>query len=421
MKTKISRIVVSAVLLALSIQGLKAQDTIDTAYYRYSIHTAASWGHPFAFYDTLTGQYPTDPETGEYISVCPNGKGFQTIRTNHNVDYVINEQHYYQLYNLGAPESDLYGIALQLRDIDNFTVGDSMVATLFEWPDHTNLPIPIDSIVINGGNIGKRRWMEIPLLQGGAVNDATGQLTQSFCSTIHENCIGYIAYLPIMEFYFDTVRHIASDSLWYMLKIYYGNGSRFSCPVVETINEYRQFVRREAEDYNRTYEAPIWHTCFPITSPLPDWEVSSLDTLIPMPTKPDNPDPGDPQNPDDPNNPSDPNNPDNPDNPQDPNNPDNPQDPDPDNPGGDEGIGEAVGSQQSAVSIYPNPASGVTTVSSEEPIIDLVVRDMAGRTVVHRTACGTTATFDTSTLRKGVYLVKVTTARGNATKKLVVE
>ncbi|MBO4751877.1 MAG: T9SS type A sorting domain-containing protein [Bacteroidales bacterium] len=98
------------------------------------------------------------------------------------------------------------------------------------------------------------------------------------------------------------------------------------------------------------------------------------------------------------------------------------EDPDnPDNPGGDEGIGAVDGGLQSAVSLRPNPSSGVTTVSCAEAITDLTVRDMAGRVVLRKAACGTTATFDTTTLRKGVYLVKVTTVRGTVTKKLVVE
>nr|MCR4811812.1 T9SS type A sorting domain-containing protein [Bacteroidales bacterium] len=94
---------------------------------------------------------------------------------------------------------------------------------------------------------------------------------------------------------------------------------------------------------------------------------------------------------------------------------------DPDNPGGDEGIGEVDGGLQSAVSLRPNPTSGVTTVSCAEAISELTVCDMAGRVVLRKAACGATATFDTSTLRKGVYLVKVSTARGTVTKKLVVE
>ena len=105
-----------------------------------------------------------------------------------------------------------------------------------------------------------------------------------------------------------------------------------------------------------------------------------------------------------------------PDDPDDPDNPDNP-----DNPGGDEGIGAVDGGLQSAVSLRPNPTSAVTTVSCAEAITDLTVRDMAGRVVLRKAACGATATFDTSTFRKGVYLVKVTTARGTTTKKLVVE
>ena len=54
-------------------------------------------------------------------------------------------------------------------------------------------------------------------------------------------------------------------------------------------------------------------------------------------------------------------------------------------------------------------------------ITELTVRDMAGRTVLCKAVCGATSTPNTSTLRKGVYLVKVTTACGTTTKNLVVE
>jgi hypothetical protein len=131
---------------------------------------------------------------------------------------------------------------------------------------------------------------------------------------------------------------------------------------------------------------------------LPEWEEPSVCQIVPDAQKPNTPDPRDPEDPDD------------------PDDPDNP-----DNPGGDEGIGEVDGGLQSAVSLRPNPSSGVTTVSCAEAITELTVRDMAGRVVLRKAACGSSTTFDTSTLRKGVYLVKVTTARGTVTKKLVVE
>ena len=133
----------------------------------------------------------------------------------------------------------------------------------------------------------------------------------------------------------------------------------------------------------------------PIIEPLPEWEEPSVCQIVPDAKKPNTPDPRDPEDPDDPD--------------------------DPDNPGGDEGIGDVDGGLQSEVSLRPNPSSGMTTVSCAEPISELTVCDMAGRVVLHKSVCGATATFDTSTFRKRVYLVKVTTARGTVTKKLVVE
>lgn len=89
------------------------------------------------------------------------------------------------------------------------------------------------------------------------------------------------------------------------------------------------------------------------------------------------------------------------------------------NPGTD-GIEEAAGSQQMAVSVYPNPTSGVANISSQAAIKELTVTDMAGRVLLHRSSLGTSTTLDTSPLRPGLYLLKVTTASGTSTSKLEV-
>ena len=98
--------------------------------------------------------------------------------------------------------------------------------------------------------------------------------------------------------------------------------------------------------------------------------------------------------------------------------PDDPQDPE--NPGGDEGIGEAIGSQQSAVSIYPNPASGYAVVTCDTPIQELTLCDINGRMIISLRNCGESAKIDTSALVPGVYMLKVTTEAGTATRKLAV-
>ncbi|MBQ3581177.1 MAG: T9SS type A sorting domain-containing protein [Bacteroidales bacterium] len=87
---------------------------------------------------------------------------------------------------------------------------------------------------------------------------------------------------------------------------------------------------------------------------------------------------------------------------------------------GTEGIEEAASSQQSAVSVYPNPTSGVANISSQAAIKELTVTDMAGRVLLHRSSLGTSTTLDTSPLRPGLYLLKVTTASGTSTSKLEV-
>ena len=98
---------------------------------------------------------------------------------------------------------------------------------------------------------------------------------------------------------------------------------------------------------------------------------------------------------------------------------DNPDDPD--NPGGDEGIGEVVGSQQSAVSIYPNPASGYAVVTCDAEIRELALCDVNGRMLLSMRNCGGSAKVDTSVLVPGVYMLKVTTDAGTTARKLAVK
>ena len=93
---------------------------------------------------------------------------------------------------------------------------------------------------------------------------------------------------------------------------------------------------------------------------------------------------------------------------------------DPDNPGDTEGIG-SIYAPTNAVTIRPNPTGGLATVTCQEPILELTVCDMTGRTLMHRSGCGTTATIDTAPLHKGLYLVKTRTAKGTTAQKLAVK
>ena len=98
---------------------------------------------------------------------------------------------------------------------------------------------------------------------------------------------------------------------------------------------------------------------------------------------------------------------------------DNPDDPG--NPGGDEGIGQTIGTQQSAVTIYPNPASNSAVVTCAQPILELTLRDINGRLILTQRNCGTSTTLDTSTLSPGLYILQVTTPAATTTRKLAVK
>ena len=237
-----------------------------------------------------------------------------------------------------------------------------------------------------------------------------------FCSSVHDNCIDHIEYARIKEFYLDTPYQLLGDTLWFLPKYHCGNGSAFKLAYVAadyiTYNFFSWVTTVDGTEY---YECMIWYDnpsfplLTPITSPLPDWEIPLLDTLIPMPTKPDSPDPGDPE---DPNNPNDPNNPDNPGDPNDPEDPEGPQDP--------EGI-DNIQNSTFKINIAPNPADSRTTISCDLPITELTLCDLAGRPLTTLRNCGTSASLDLSTFPQGLYLIKVKTSAGTTVRKLSVQ
>ena len=73
------------------------------------------------------------------------------------------------------------------------------------------------------------------------------------------------------------------------------------------------------------------------------------------------------------------------------------------------------------ITLRPNPADRQVTVSATMPIKHVEVYDLAGRLVETRQPSGTTLQLDLKSYPTGTYLVKVTTANGTTTKKLVVK
>ena len=73
------------------------------------------------------------------------------------------------------------------------------------------------------------------------------------------------------------------------------------------------------------------------------------------------------------------------------------------------------------ITLRPNPADRQVTVSATMPIKHVEVYDLAGRLVEALQPNGTTLQLDLKSYPTGTYLVKVTTANGTTTKKLVVK
>jgi hypothetical protein len=71
--------------------------------------------------------------------------------------------------------------------------------------------------------------------------------------------------------------------------------------------------------------------------------------------------------------------------------------------------------------VFPNPTSGIFTVAAELPISSLEVFDLTGRVILHQNNLDKKQNIDISVFPAGMYYLKVTTAGGNRTGKIVKE
>ena len=404
-------VIICMFILMASVSGLKAQDTIDTSYYRYDNH--------FLEYDGIAGAGNSVP-IQILRNVCHNGLGFFYYaywkfdsRTANTQDSLLSgfesgfapferENGYlhaigspaddYMRYQLSAERQTVYGIAIAIDTIHNLTMGDCLTAILCTLSEDHSRFVELDSITLMGGEMGKRRWIEIPMMKSELLESEIDENTEPF-----DDCIDTVLYRQVLEFYFNERSYTINDSmLFWRLRISDANGSVFCGSYLG--HPLGNIVCSNIEDGREvmsTRPTPGWDFLFPILSPLPDWEVPTITQVVPDAQKPDNPDPQDPEDPQDPDN--------------------------PDNPGGDEGIGQTIGTQQSSVTIYPNPASNSAVVTCAQPILELTLRDINGRLILTLRNCGTSTTLDTSTLSPGLYTLQVTTPAATTTRKLAVK
>ena len=85
------------------------------------------------------------------------------------------------------------------------------------------------------------------------------------------------------------------------------------------------------------------------------------------------------------------------------------------------GIHNAATTADDGILLRPNPADRQVTVSATMPIKHVEVYDLAGRLVETRQPSGTALQLDLKSYPTGTYLVRVTTANGTTTRKLVVK
>ena len=73
------------------------------------------------------------------------------------------------------------------------------------------------------------------------------------------------------------------------------------------------------------------------------------------------------------------------------------------------------------MSIFPNPTSGMLNVTSNEEIDSIEIFNSVGTTVVSNNVAGNSSAIDMSKLPNGMYFVRVSTANGIETVKVVLE
>ena len=72
------------------------------------------------------------------------------------------------------------------------------------------------------------------------------------------------------------------------------------------------------------------------------------------------------------------------------------------------------------VSIYPNPVNDVLNIRTVEPIVSLSIINMLGQTIYSSLNTSNTLQIETTSFAKGIYVVKVQTAKGVRTEKIKV-
>ncbi len=75
--------------------------------------------------------------------------------------------------------------------------------------------------------------------------------------------------------------------------------------------------------------------------------------------------------------------------------------------------------QQTVYQVFPNPFTSNIQVITSEPMTELSVYDMVGKRILKKTSAATSETIDLAALNAGVYLLKIRTATGLITHKLI--
>ena len=404
---------VIALLCLFGVSALKAQDTVDTSYYRYLRLPIANYCN---YYETAEENTIIDS-----LNVCPNGWGFMYVGRWFGRNIPMNYRDYFaRMTYITRKAGRVYGMAVMIDSVGFDNEYDTISVRLAKMSDDSTQWIFLDSIAITKNSVGVVRYMSIPLISewwnlnpdgGGPTPRWNGQIE----AEPFENCIVDVKYVKVVELYFDEPIDMADQNeLFVNIRCTDEAASKIIIPVPDGERAFNQYFKDDPyclELYQYQYDTygnagvsatswthffynckfypvlskPIWNCVFPILTPLPGWESDKMDSVFVhwenyMPDPTDTTDVSDTSD-----------------------------------VSGIRGVEMELGMR-----VYPNPASEEVTVRSDGEMERYEVYDIMGRMVSRGRVEGREAKVDVRGLRSGMYELRVKGPRGMAVRRVSV-
>jgi hypothetical protein len=85
------------------------------------------------------------------------------------------------------------------------------------------------------------------------------------------------------------------------------------------------------------------------------------------------------------------------------------------------GVGISEPSFENSFSIYPNPNPGIFTIASKLPGYELAITNDLGEEILFKKIQNPKSEIDLSKQPNGIYFIHITSERGTAVKKIIID